>query len=385
MLSAVIYPESYMMLVLKMLMKECHTLQKKGAYMIYVYYGALAITYVIAYLGANSKYNSPVLSRVSKLLIFAVLVIVSGFRSEYSIGDTSAYAHSYRLLASNPEIDIRSRDAGFGLLMLALLKISDNPQILIFTTAFITNLFIVLTLYKYAKPFELGIFLYFGTVLYYVSMNGIRQSMAGAICFWAVKFILKRDGLKYFLAILVASTFHQSALLLLPVYFLAGKKAWSKTFWAIVGISTGLVVVFRPFIEFFVKLVEKTSYAGYGQDILNNSASTNILRIFVALIPIVMAFIVRDRLQKEWPESSIFIFMSLFNLIFYMFSTQYLYFYRLCIYFDLFNLVLIPRLLAFYPRKKSVMIYAGIIVFYLAFSGYQVVGWSDYYRNVLFN
>jgi len=214
-------------------------------------------------------------------------------------------------------------------------------------------------------------------------MNGIRQSIAGVIAFWAVKYIIKKDWFRYFLTVLIASTFHQSVLLMLPIYFLARKKAWSKAFWMVLGISVGLVAVFRPFLGIIVSLLEKTSYADYGRDMLNNSTSTNILRVFIALVPLVLAYFVRDRLREDWPESNIFIFMSLFNLIFYMFSTQYLYFYRLCIYFELYNLVLIPRLLAYFPRKRSVAIYIYIIIFYLVISAYQVFGWGDYYNNVL--
>ena len=85
-----------------------------------------------------------------------------------------------------------------------LQNISDDPQLLIFTTALITNVLIVIILYKYSRMFELSIYVYITSGLYTVSMNGIRQSLAAAIIFAATKYIL--DGMEkvftsYFISI----------------------------------------------------------------------------------------------------------------------------------------------------------------------------------------
>ena len=41
-----------------------------------------------------------------------------------------------------------------------LQQFSDDPQILVFTTAFITNILIVLVLYKYSRLLELSLYVY---------------------------------------------------------------------------------------------------------------------------------------------------------------------------------------------------------------------------------
>ncbi|GIM28750.1 transmembrane protein EpsG [Clostridium polyendosporum] len=349
----------------------------------YVYFTTMFIVFILALMVNNNKYRSLTLSRFSTFIILTIIILISGFRSPNSIGDTGTYTYTYRLINVNPHLLDNSKDYGFTLIMILLNKISRNPQILIFFTAFITNLFIILALYKYAKPFALGIYLYFGTVLYYVTMNGIRQSMAAAILFWAVRYVINNQWKTYFIIVILVSTLHGSAVIFLPLYFLVRKEVWNRTFWAVFFISVMLVVAFRPMLGIIVKFLETTQYSNYGRDMANNSSSVNLIRLSVTFVPIVLAYLVKDKVRNQWPESSVFIYMSLFNCIFMLFSTQYLYFYRLCIYFELYNLILISRLVHFYDKKTKMLLYTGIITFYFIFSWYQVSLWNDYYRNVL--
>src|ERR1041384_1132669 len=98
----------------------------------------------------------------NKLLIFISmfsLVMVAGLRN--NIGDTYFYMHSYTLLEDQNLSDIKFEgDFGFNILQLLLYQISDDPQLLIFTTALVTNVLIVITLYKYSRMIELSLFVY---------------------------------------------------------------------------------------------------------------------------------------------------------------------------------------------------------------------------------
>lgn len=55
-------------------------------------------------------------------------------------------------------------------------------------------------------------------------MNGIRQCIVICLFVFLVKFIIEKNFIKYALGILIASTIHRSAWILLPVYFLFIKE-----------------------------------------------------------------------------------------------------------------------------------------------------------------
>ena len=54
-------------------------------------------------------------------------------------------------------------------------------------------------------------------------MNGMRQMIVACGFVWASKFIYEKKFWKYFLFIAIASTIHQSALMLIPLYFIPNK------------------------------------------------------------------------------------------------------------------------------------------------------------------
>lgn len=349
-----------------------------------IYLTAMFLLFIISLFISNNNVRPRRVYKITAVIVFVILFIISGFRTPSSIGDTFSYSHSFDLLVQNPHVDLSTKDFAFGLFSLLLIKISTDPQILIVVTAFITNAFIITALYKYSEPFELGVFLYLGTVQFYVTMNGIRQSMVAAILFWASKYIEKKDWMKYFILVIALSKFHSSAIIFIPIYFLVKKEAWGREFWITLGISVLLIFAFRPMLNVVVNFLDSTNYSNYGKDMLNNSTSVNPIRVLITLVPLVLAYKVKDEIKISWPQGNMFIFMSLFNFIFMMFGTQYIFFYRLCIYFDLYNLVLIPRLLNFYNGKTRVILYGSILMFYSVFCWYQINLWNDSYSNILF-
>src|SRR4051812_20523784 len=88
--------------------------------------------------------GAPLTVKPNKLLMFGTiicLVLVSGLRS--NIGDTYFYKHIYEMNDFTWEYITSQKDIGFGILQMILKRYSEDPQIMLFTTALITNLLIV--------------------------------------------------------------------------------------------------------------------------------------------------------------------------------------------------------------------------------------------------
>src|SRR5690625_2228266 len=145
--------------------------------------------------------------RPNKIFLFgalASLVTISGLRS--NIGDTYFYMHAYENNDFTLDLVLAEKDIGFGFLQMFLQKfISEDPQILIFVTALITNTLIVLVLYHYSRLIEISLYVYITGGLFLVSMNGIRQVLAAAIAFVAIRYLIRGNFIKYAIVIVVAS------------------------------------------------------------------------------------------------------------------------------------------------------------------------------------
>ncbi|MCC2251535.1 EpsG family protein [Virgibacillus sp. AGTR] len=310
--------------------------------------------------------------RPNKLFVFASLVslvVISGLRS--NIGDTFFYKYSYELNNFTWDTVIAQKDIGFGLLQMLLKNfISEYPQILIFTTALITNVFIIFVLYHYSRMLELSLYVYITGGLFLVSMNGIRQVLAAAIAFTAIKYVTEGSFIKYALIICLASLFHQSALILLPIYFLVRFKAWSKATLVLITVSLVIVVGFEQFSALLFSALEDTQYGHYKGF---EEGGSNILRVAVGAVPLFIAFLGRNKLRELTPNSDYIVNMSLLGFIFMLISTQNWIFARISIYFELYQLILISWIVKLFREKDQKFIYFGILICYFAYYYYENV------------
>ena len=152
------------------------------------------------------------------IIFWIVLIFVSGFR--YSFCDTAVYRNLCEDIGtewSNATSDtFVVQDVGFNLLMIAINKLGLHSQYLILVTAFATFLIYAVYIYRYSidVPYSLLLFM---MVSYFTMINGVRQVLAGAIIFLALPFVRDKKFIPYALAVLLASTFHASAMVMLPL------------------------------------------------------------------------------------------------------------------------------------------------------------------------
>ncbi|OAS85133.1 EpsG family protein [Metabacillus litoralis] len=331
-----------------------------------VYMFALLARYFSRPLYFGSQFIKP--SKVLVFLVITSLVLVSGLRN--NIGDTYFYMHSY----SNTEFSLSNidftGDFGFNLLQLFLQTFSSDPQILILTTALITNSLIVIALSKYSRIFELAVYVYITSGMFTVSMNGIRQYLAAGIIFMATKYILNGNFKKYFFIILLAATFHKTALVLLPIYFIVRRKAWSKVTFGLIIFSIFIVLGFNLFIDLLFTSLSNTQYGHYSEF---QEGGASFLRLAVNTAPILIAFLGKEKLRELWPKSDYIVNLSIISSLFLVISTQNWIFARFNIYFGLYNLVLVSWLIVLFKDNSKKFIYYAILICYLIFFYYEQV------------
>ncbi|MBO1512355.1 EpsG family protein [Metabacillus bambusae] len=353
-----------------------------------VLWGMLLIVFILAFfsryipiLSATIPYTLIKPNKFMIILALTCIVLVSGLRN--NIGDTSAYMHSYEIQNFTWEHVLENKEPGFGLLQMVLKNISNDPQLLIFITALVTNVLIIITLFKYAKMIELSLYVFITSGMFTVSMNGIRQFLAASIIFWATKYLLEGNFKRYFFIILFASTFHESALILVPIYFIVRRKAWTKITYSLLGLTILIVMGFNEFSQILFSAIEDTQYGQYSNF---TEGGANIIRVIVDSVPIIIAYLGRDKLRKLWPKSDIIVNMSIIGLLFMFIATQNWIFARFNIYFNLYNLILISWIIYLFKENNRKFIYYGILICYLMYFYYeQVISLSLLYQSDYIN
>jgi len=148
--------------------------------------------------------------------IVLILILFSGFR--YGIGvDYFSYENHFQAIKYGYESSLE-----IGIQFIVYLTDYIGTTQLAF---FVFSLITVVMFFKYINAFSANyfiswiIFISYGT--YYLgSFNLIKQYIAISIFAFSIKYIVNGNLLKYIISIVIASLFHLSALLLLPMYLL---------------------------------------------------------------------------------------------------------------------------------------------------------------------
>ena len=347
------------------------------------FYSTIISTYIFYFFARISYYKKfRGLAIFWSLLVAVILILVSGLRS--GIGDTTFYKHSYLLLAQDPSKFVMEGDFALNLLSLFLINFTAVPQILIFVCAVITNLLNVIMFNKYRTYLELQVYIYITSGYYFVTMNGIRQCIAAALLFICTPLIIRRKFFPYCICVLLISTFHQSALALITIYFVVGEEAWSKRMIQFMVIALVGIICYQVISPLIFKALANTTYGQYGS---STEGGSSLMRTIVNAVPVVLAYLKRKELADNWPIKDVFVNMSIINLIFVALGMFNWIFNRFTLYLQLYNFVLIPAVIKYGCKgKERRLIYFAVIVCYFIFMYYeQVIGMGMKYSTDCFD
>lgn len=347
---------------------------------------SLIATNVAIKINENDISNHYTDTKPGKFMVFIAtssMILVSGLRKPLgygTIGDTYAYSHSFNLLPTDIEsiklILEDGKDVAFTLFTILIKRyVSTDPQVFIFICALITITLTMIAFYKFAQPFYLAPFLFITWGAYLVSMNGVRQSMVASIIILATGLIIKGKWLKFFILIYALSFLHGSALIYIPLYFIVRGKAWSKKTTFILVLSGIGFVGFNTLLPSLFGAISDTQYGEYQSTFDGSFGGASYIRVLVSAIPVVLAYLSRESLSKEWKYSDIFVNFSILNFIIMMFATYNWIFARMSVYFNLYNFILIPFLLtAYYKDEGTRSFMTKVVIFmFIAYYYYEMV------------
>ena len=318
-------------------------------------------------------------------IVCAGLICVAGLRKNYI--DTRTYRSIFnqldplRVFSTEFLTDEQSKDKGFTLLTAFIKMITKNSQVYLFILSAITIGLLFAAIVKWVPDRRIGIFLLIMTGCYLDSMNGIRQALVTAILFYFLPGLVDQKKIvQYILLVLLVSTMHGSALVLLPLYFWVDKEPWSEYTIILIG---GVILIFVFFNLGFGKalaiFLEETQYGNeYTKELTQGSSGTSFMRFPVAIAPLILGFINRKE-ERDYPYYNIMFNMSLINATCWFISLKSLYFYRLATYFLPFMIVhLCYEIDRANRRREDQQIQVAAIVLYFIFHLYSVYVMSYY-------
>ena len=291
------------------------------------------------------------------------LIIVSGFR--YGVGtDYMAYYKGY--ISAPADLFEDAKDVGFLVINKLLNYISSNPQ-MILVTSIVINICVILFLYRNSVKFSLSIYFYITTFTYYSSMNGVRQFLATSIILLSYRYMINRQFIKYVIYVLIASTIHGAALVMIPIYFLVNQKIYSVRNLAITGAAVFTYIFFELVFSWLVNSFER--FSEYNDYLFIEGQGVNILRVIVLLAPVIaIIMIIKMKNISVDKELQVIINLCLIGSLFMFLAYRHMFIARFCIFFEFYYLLLIPRLCVMFDKKTNRLMTFSLMILYFIYS-----------------
>lgn len=304
------------------------------------------------------------INRQSFWLPLLTLSLFSGIRN-YNVGtDSALYTRPFRYPKPiNIETISFSFNGEFGYQLYSkiLLLLTNNYFWLFFLSALIIVFSYLSFIKKYSVNYLFSIFLFITLGPYTLFFNVLRQGLAISIVLVAINYLLKRKPILFVIFIILASSFHVSALLLLPLYYLVYLKidVITKMLLTFTTSSIASTIVIKVFAE------SNAKYASYTQTYEKASGSLTV-SFYVSLL--ISLYIVSKMYKiKDEVFSKLFTFYAIgiaLVLPIFMLGTHPSGPLRILYYFSWTTIILIPIAL---NRIKNPFVYVITIVICLIY------------------
>lgn len=264
-----------------------------------------------------------------------------GFRLKYNVG----YIPSFQAINTHSWSEVLKMESflnyekGYVIFNKLVGSVYNNKQFFLAVCAFIDFISIAILIYKKSKLPLLSWMIFLGLPVFLIFFSGLRQGIAISIIVLSVKFIDEKKIIKFILTVLLASTFHKSAIVFLTAYPLYHVKisGW-KSILSILMIPI-VFVLRQPLFSIFSKIFKDDAHTRDNGSWL----------LFVLFCVIYIALTILNHYNRT--KNNKFLNLFYFACLCQAFSGIYTTAMRVGYYFMIFLIIALPN--AVYELKNN--------------------------------
>lgn len=352
-----------------------------------VYYITILITAIVAWSAQLSKKrvlktNSVLSSEITKkkpgsffvFLTATILVLVAGLR--WGVGtDYNQYAWSY-IWYSRSTLSELLQFGEMGIRSISVISryLYDDSATMFFIASILTIGLFVSTIAKNSSMFAFSILLFIFIGSWHGTFNGVRQYLACAVIFAGHRYMVEKRFLKYLLVVGIACLCHVTALIMLPLFFIATRKINFKQvvllFLIVIVLGFSYDYIFKALEILMNKTIKMAPYM---------TTRVNILRVAVTFAPFALLFI-RTKNNKMDLDLNFYLNMLIINAALMVATLNSAYLARVGIYTQIYTVVALPKILGRFDKKTAMLIKFVIIACYAVYWYIEVSG-NPYLSN----
>ncbi|MEZ4358516.1 MAG: EpsG family protein [Eubacteriales bacterium] len=308
---------------------------------------------------------------ISFKLLVLILLVFAFLR--YGVG-TDYFSYNFLYDRLNPSLfleltqGVDNQEIGFRLFGSLLKGIGFSYQFYLIIIAFINIFFISLTCSKYSKNPTFSLLIYYSFYYLVWTFSGLRQGIVIAIgVYYLLEYIQKNKHLRFLLIVLLLTTIHLSALILIPLYFASKINFKKKTLLIILLSSLAFAMIpwgnilknfiWIPFISRIILYIDTSTFS------LTRLLDFQSIGRFVFLIII---FFYYDSYARQNEVSKKILNIYIISMILYfVFKFSELTAARLSIYGKILDMIILANTYYLYKERINRILYSVLMILLL--------------------
>lgn len=321
-----------------------------------IYLMVFLIVEILAILASKKQSTKKMKIAIYPILIVVVLSVFGGFR-DLTIGtDVLVYGANWFKIATNfsslsSYINfIDSSDFGYLLINYIVSRFTSDVNIFLMILQLICNGLVVATLYRYREkvPFWLSLLLYL-CVFYCRTFNILRQAIALSIVFYSVRFLEQNHTVRFIISVLLASTFHFTAIVSLIILFFRKICELSSRFKTMFVV---IIVIITFMFVFFIKDMISILYSlgivnlriyNYLYDFATSSFSVTLIELIFKSLMLLLILLQNKKMKDNFKLNNLLVLCAIVDFVTYQIRSVIMYADRLSFYFGYFLMLIFPQ------------------------------------------
>ena len=213
----------------------------------------LTIFFVVVILYAatirNPQSNGTLMGVMAFLGIFVGISDMLGGYDRYIYGacfdELTDAMHDGRSIYTLALFRMYAKEFGYCLLNFGVGLLTSNRYIFILVVSLIIYICLYFSFKRHTNNYAFAVILFLG-LWFFFSFTYLRQVLGASIAWLAIRYVIERDLKRFLIVVFVAATFHNSAIIFLPLYFIPVKSFNKRTILIVMGVLLALGLTGGP-------------------------------------------------------------------------------------------------------------------------------------------
>lgn len=329
-----------------------------------IYNMFLILILIFSIIGEFKIGNRKILN-IFTIATFFMLFIFSAFR--YNVGtDYKNYIQLYEMFKQNP-YSLSHIEIGYNILTYITTIFFNDYKGIFIITSFIINFFIYKGIRNNSVNVPISLFLYISLYFYCISFNLIRQFISISLIFYSISFLKKQQIKKYYLLVLIAISFHMTAIVGLFIPRLKDIILKGKQYVFLAFITLAMAIFFNNIFQYIIIFFPKYNfYSNYTKGRIGGT-------FFIIVCILIISFVYKKSLLKQNYLNNFYINMIFISVLLEGLSAINIMFSRMSSYFYIFSILLIPEILKLFDKRLRVTLYLILIILSIMWFNYLLL------------